>query len=96
MNNTPTQLFTNQAANGASSAITSAGEYMTLVVAGTFGGGTVTIQCSPNGGTTWVDTEATFTAAGVKNIIGGEGLQFRLNLTGATSPSLNAWVAFQD
>lgn len=97
MNNTPTQLFNAQTANGSSGAFPSAGDYITLVASGAFGGATITVEVSPNGGTTWVATDAMLTAAGVKNFIGGEGLLFRLTLSGATgTTSVSAWVAFQD
>lgn len=94
--NTPTRLFNAQAANANSQAFPSAGDYITLIASGTFGGGTITVQVSPDNGTTWISTSATLTAAGVTNFIGGEGLLFRLALTGATNPSISAWVAFQD
>lgn len=65
---------------------------------GTFGGGTVALQWSPDGGTTWLavdrgtDTFTTLTAAGA----GGFELpacQIRAALTGATAPVLNARAA---
>lgn len=96
MTNTPTKLLDNVAATVNSGTFPSAGDFMSLVASGGFGGGTLTVQVSPDGGTTWINTPATLTAAGVTNFIGGEGLLFRLALTGAAGASLTAWVAFQD
>ncbi len=95
MNNTPTQLFNSQASNASSSTFVSRGGFVTLLAAGTFGSGTITVQASPDGGTTWIDTIATLTAAGVVNFISGAGVTYRLNLTGSTTPSINAWVAYE-
>lgn len=96
MNNSPTQLFTGQSTNAASSTtVLSSGGFMSLLASGTFGGGTLTVQASPNGGTTWIDTTATLTAAGIVNFVAGAGVLVRLNLTGATAPNLNAWVALE-
>lgn len=65
---------------------------------GTFGGGTVTLQWTPDGGTDWLPVDAsgntftTLTAAGA----GGFELpacQIRAVLAGATSPSVSATAA---
>lgn len=97
MTNTPTKLFNAQTANGSSQVFPSAGDYITLIAQGVFGGATITVELSPDGGTTWVATSAVLTATGVQNFIGGEGLKFRLTLSGATgTTNVNAWVAFQD
>ena len=66
---------------------------------GTFGGGTATLQASPDGGTTWVDvldqasTAITFTANKAVNVeVASDGLQpvrLSINLTGSTSPNLS-------
>jgi hypothetical protein len=65
----------------------------TFTAWGDFGGGTATLQMSPDNGTTWInvdhpgDTYCTFTANGE----GGFELTpcfLRVNLTGATSPNL--------
>lgn len=97
MTNTPTKLFTLQTANGSTAKFVSSGDFMSLIASGTFGGATITVEVSPDDGTTWIATSATLTAAGVTNFIGGEGLRFRFTLSGATGPtSVNAWVAFQD
>jgi hypothetical protein len=64
----------------------------------TWGGGTLKIQTSPDGGTTWLDIPATssWTAGtlnkrlGVVNAV--YGTKMRLVMTGSTSPSLNIVV----
>lgn len=95
--NTPTQLFANlNTATGTSNAFPSSGDYLSVVASGTFGGGTLTVEVSPDSGSTWVPTSVSLTAPGIANFIGGEGLQFRLSFSGGAAPALNAWVAFQD
>lgn len=62
-----------------------------------FGGGTVTVQFSPDGGTTWLGfpTAITFTANGSANITLPAGVQVRASLAGATGPSgVNCRVLF--
>lgn len=95
MNNTPTQLFSARSTNGQSAVFPSRGVYATVIASGTFSGGTITVQASPDGGTTWVDTNATLAAAGLVNFIAGDGISYRLNLSGAGTPSIDAWVAFE-
>lgn len=70
---------------------------------GTFGGGTASLEASPDGGTTWVaildqsGTAITFTANGVVNFelyadqdpIAANKTKIRLTLAGATAPTLN-------
>lgn len=70
------------------------GATKTLVVWGDdFGGGTVTVQGSPDKGTTWITLTITgspvaFTANAIRFLERlGQGLQVRATLTGATSPS---------
>jgi hypothetical protein len=65
---------------------------MTLWIWSTdFDSGTVTIQASPDGGTTWITltvdgSAAAFTANTVRVIEGLEGGQLRATLTGSTAP----------
>lgn len=56
---------------------------------GTFGSGTLTLQFSEDGGSTYTDigTETTFTANGAGYFIQEKG-DIRVNLSGATSPSI--------
>lgn len=74
----------------------------TLSVFGTFGSGTVALQYSPNGGTTYINVPdqvgnaISFSTNGITNFeiyangdpISGQQCKLRLALTGATSPSV--------
>lgn len=91
-------LFTAQAVNANSAAADWAGGRGVFTAFGTFGGGTCTLQWSPDGGTTWLnvdqgtDTFCTLLANGA----GGFELppcRLRAALTGATSPVLNASIS---
>lgn len=90
----PTQFFSARATNGSSATFQSLGDYITLVVSGTFGGATLTVEVSADGGTTWVTSGVTATAAGAFNFIIGQGLLARLTLSGVTTTSVNAHVAY--
>lgn len=69
----------------------------TVQVLGTFGGATVTIEGSNDGGTTWAtlhDQSAnalTFTSAGMKYVIELPAL-IRPSVSGGTSPSIDVWL----
>jgi hypothetical protein len=92
------KLFDGVSANGNSSALAldrahgGGGRAFTLVAEGTWGGGTITLQLSPDEGTTWVDTSYTLSADGEQHGTDIIATHARLALTGATSPSLNAWL----
>jgi len=64
-------------------------QFFTCFVSGTFDGGTVTLEISPNGGTTWFQTGVSLTAAGAQNV------EFRANAVrgvvsgGGASVSIN-------
>lgn len=58
---------------------------------GTWGSGTLALQVSPDGGTTWFNVD-TLTANGKKLTKPVTQLLGRLTLTGATSPALTAYV----
>ena len=64
-----------------------------MVVAGTFGSGTVKLQLSPDDGTTWVDVggDSSVTAAAVVNY-SVNACSLRLNLSGSSGASINAWL----
>lgn len=93
------RLFNNQAANGNSAVFTprsytpDSGLNMELFVTGTFGGGSVQLQQSPDGGTNWFNVGTAMTTAGRQVVTVFSQVQLRLALTGATSPSLNAWIS---
>lgn len=66
----------------------------TFWASGTFGGGTVTLECSRDNGTTWIScdrggtTITTFTSNSVGNFqLNGQYL-IRVTLSGATSPNI--------
>ena len=59
---------------------------------GTWGGGTLALQVSPDGGTTWFNQQAGLTANGVQYSAGASDMLGRFTLTGATSPSLTIYV----
>ena len=59
---------------------------------GTFGGGTVKLQQSPDGGTTWLDFDS-LTAAGRKVVTLTHSSKVRASLSGATGPNITAKLA---
>jgi hypothetical protein len=73
----------------------SPGRY-TLVAWGTWDGATVSLELSPDGGTTWIAiTGASFTDDGAANIDTQAGLTYRGAVSGAgasTSVTLKAWL----
>lgn len=69
----------------------STGALNTLYLSGTWGSGTVTVEASPDDGTTWVAVpDLSFTANSVKNLV-FRFTKIRLKLNGATNPTL-AWA----
>jgi hypothetical protein len=58
---------------------------------GTFGGGTLALQASPNGGTSWFNVD-TAGANALRHILVNVDTLYRLNLSGATAPSVSARV----
>ena len=59
--------------------------------AGTFGGGTATLQIRVDA-TLWITTGTTFTADGIARIDLPKGVQMRVSLAGATSPDLDTYM----
>lgn len=90
------QVQVNLTANGATTPVRWSGGIGSVAAWGTFGGGTVALQMSPDNGTTWMnvdrtsDTYVTYTAPGNGDFQIGLCL-LRFNLTGATTPSV--WVS---
>lgn len=97
MNDQAITLLSAVVANGSGSPIVWGGGEGQFTAFGSFGGGTVTLEWSPNNGTTWLpvdrsgDTYVTFTANGSGRFTLQPCL-IRANLAGATSPNVNAIV----
>ena len=87
------KIFDGQTADANSSAEAWPGGVGQMVGAGTWGGGTLKLQMSPDAGTTWVDIggSASITADGVCNFE-LNSCDVRLVLTGSTGANLNAWL----
>ena len=83
-------FFSGQMADGDSAVHTGQGGLRTVVAWGTFGGGTLTLQMSPDGGTTWLSlgADVEFTADGVANVQLGAGIPLRANLAGSTGANV--------
>lgn len=61
----------------------------TILMDGTFGGGTVTLSLSHDGGTTWYE-DSTYTDGDcITSVEYVGGVNVKIELAGATSPSLN-------
>lgn len=82
-------------ADGSTDTMEDPGVYTTILVAGTFGGGTATLEVSADG-TNWYPTDpaASWTSSGLKAVTLGKGILFRVTLAGATAPSLNVYAFF--
>ena len=92
MTDSPRSLFLGQTADGAGPAIDWPSGLGSFRAWGGFGGGTVTLQASFDGGTTYVDVEgAALTAAGVKNFR-LPVCKLRASLSGASGADLTAEV----
>ena len=84
------------AANGSSASFAAGGSAVNVVslyfgTGVTFGSGTLTLEVSPDNGTTWVSTGNTWTTATASTFRASVlvfGTLFRLTLSGATSPVL--------
>lgn len=93
------RIFTNQAANGNSASffpkniVPAEGLSCELHVWGTFGSGNVTLQQSPDGGTTWHNVSSAISTAGRTVVTVYSAAPLRLALAGATSPSLQASIS---
>jgi hypothetical protein len=71
---------------------------VSLIVSGNFGGGTATMELSPDFGVTWVpavSNPANLIAPGVL-VFQGNAKGIRCKITGATSPNINATVVMVD
>jgi hypothetical protein len=62
-------------------------QYMFYAV-GTFGGGTLSLECSPDNGTTWFTVDHLPSAGRlIRYLVSGETV--RITLTGATTPTIS-------
>jgi hypothetical protein len=93
-----TNAFAELTANGQSAAYEMPGDVCDVDVylddAETWGGGTLIVQSSPDGGTTWISVaSASWTVGdGYLGTVRAYGRDIRLSLSGATSPSLTVTV----
>jgi hypothetical protein len=84
-----TRDFTQLTADGSSGEqnIPVSGDYL-FFVTGTFGGGTVTLEASPNG-STWYSV-ASATVASRTKVFLGTGETVRVTVAGSTTPTIDA------
>jgi hypothetical protein len=85
-----TRDFAQLADNGSSNQqnVPLSGDYL-FFATGTFGGGTVTLEASPDSGTTWYEI-ATATVKSRTKVFLGTGEIVRVTLSGATAPALDS------
>lgn len=79
-------------ANGNSGVFVSNGRKALLVASGTFGGGTITVKVQQNATPTYLSTGQTLTASGILVIDLPRGAPYRFELSGSTTPSIEACV----
>lgn len=83
-------------ANGQSPGVAFPGGSGTVQADGTFGAGTLSLEVSSDGGTTYTNggTSVQLTAEGLFNFnLPSDDLMIRLDLTGATSPDIDWWIS---
>lgn len=78
------------AANGSSDAFMCDGTKLLWTAQGTWSSGTLVLESSPDGGTTWYKVAAGITANGVQLASSLTDTMYRLTLSGATTPVLVA------
>ena len=77
-------------ADGAGTPIVAKGGTRSIFAYGTFGGGTCTLEMSPDDGTTWIQhVDLTFTTNSVVNFLIANGISIRGNLSGSAGANLN-------
>lgn len=86
------KLFEGQSANASSDWQTAKGGDALVFVWGTFGGGAVKIELSPDASTAFEDTDLTFTAQGMQKFYIPASTQFRATLSGSSGASINCSV----
>jgi|TARA_R110000824_G_scaffold31783_5_gene103097 hypothetical protein len=92
-NTSLSKVFDGVTADGNSTEVAWPGGVGQMVVEGTWGGGTVALQMSPDDSVTWVAIggDATITADGVVSF-NLNGCDIRLNLSGSTGANINGWL----
>lgn len=83
-------------ANGQSTGVPFPGGAGTVHADGTFGSGTLSLEVSSDGGTTYTNggTSVQLTAEGLFNFtLPSDELIVRLDLAGATSPTIAWWIS---
>ena len=85
-------LLTAVSTNSNGTAVQTEGGTMTFAAWGTWDGATVTLQYSPDGGTTWipVGSDTTLTANGAANFRVAAGMQIRCVVSGVGTTSVSA------
>jgi len=83
-------IFSGQSSNASSGAVRASGGMHAVAAYGTFGGGTVTIEGSMDGGSTWFPIKA-ITAAGLYVIPLPIG-KYRATLSGSSGASITVQV----
>ena len=85
-------LLTDVSANGNGTAVNTPGGTLTFSAFGTWDGATVTLQYSPDAGTTWmaVGSDTTMTADGVANVRLPPGTPMRCVVSGVGTTSVSA------
>ena len=77
-------------ADGAGTPLVAKGGTRSIFAYGTFGGGTCTLEMSPDDGTTWINhPDLTFTTDAVVNFLIASGISIRGNLVGSSGANLN-------
>lgn len=86
--------YTADVAANAATAIDVGGtpDFYQVLASGDFGGGTLTIHLSPDGGTTYYSTGLSLTAAGLLTVNVKDGDKIKLVLAGSTSPDIDISV----
>lgn len=88
-----TQIFTGASANGSSAVVDHNGGEVEVIVDGTFGSGTATLKAQFYGMSTWVPlANGRWTEPEARVLRTARKCKLRMDLDGATAPSLNAWI----
>jgi len=92
----PVRLNGTLTADGKTSGYSFPGGTGTIQADGSFGGGTLSLEVSSDGGTTYTNggTSVQLTSEGLFNFtLPSNALLVRLDLTGATAPDIDWWIS---